>query len=219
MNKYFTFLGPIAAGKGTQAKLVAQKYGFTHISTGEGFRDEVARGTEVGRLIENDMASGLLIADDITNELLKRLLAKIDIKKGFILDGYPRNRAQAEFLDQLLPAMGVKLDRAVLLHLEEAEIVRRISGRFACTNCGAVYNEFSNSTKVAGVCDKCGGREFGRRADDREELVKVRLGQYRDAIGPILDYYRPRGLLSEIDASAGDMAATLREIEKVVENG
>jgi len=217
LKKYLTCIGPIAAGKGTQSEKISGKYGFAHISTGQLFRNEIAAGTEVGRIaVKEGMNDGILVDDETTNALVKKTLSAIDLSKGFVFDGYPRRLAQAIACDEILAEFGIGLDRVILLNIPEEEIIRRVSGRYQCTACKAVYNDGGNPPKVAGVCDVCGGRQFQCRADDRPELVKTRLEQYWKEINPILDYYREKGIISEIDASINP-EVTFAAIEKVVE--
>ena len=148
MKKYFTFIGPIAAGKGTQAEIISKKYGFLHLSTGQIFRDAIASGSELGMKVKSIIDSGFLVPDALTNEIVKDMLGKIDLSKGFILDGYPRTINQVHALDDMLSELGIELDDAVMITIPEDEIVRRISGRFSCAKCGQNYHDEFNKTKI-----------------------------------------------------------------------
>src|SRR5512136_136797 len=190
-------LGPPGAGKGTQAKLLAQELQVPHISTGDMFRDHKARGTELGKQVDAIMASGGLVPDDVTNEMVKDRLARPDVARGFILDGYPRTTAQAEYLDRLLVSLGRKLDRAVSYEIAQELLVDRMSGRRSCPTCGAVYHVTANPPRKAGVCDR-EGASLVQRDDDRPESVSKRLEEYEVKTEPLKRYYHERGLLSEV---------------------
>ena len=221
IKKYLTFIGPIAAGKGTQSEKVSEKYGFTHLSTGQLFRNEIAADSEIGRKAVNEgINRGMLVDDETTNALVENALSKMDLAKGFVFDGYPRRLAQAIALDKMLSTLGIALERVVLLNLPEDEIIRRVSGRYQCANCKAIYNDIAKRPCKDGVCDscgECGENQFQCRADDSPEIVKTRLDQYWKEINPILDYYRAKGLVSEIDSS-GQPDQTFASVIKVVED-
>ena len=214
-NKYFTFIGPIAAGKGTQAEILCKKYGMYHLSTGQIFRDAMAEETEIGLKVKNIMDNGFLVPDAITNEIVKEKLSSIDLSKGFILDGYPRTINQVYALQDTLSYFNISLSKAVLITITEEETIRRISGRFSCANCGQNYHDELNPTKVAGVCDNCGSNEFKRRSDDKPEIVKTRLKQYFSEVQPIIDFYKEKELLVELKAtnlSVEDVTERLEEL-------
>jgi adenylate kinase len=191
-------LGPPGAGKGTQAKLLTLEYGVPHISTGDMFRDHKARGTELGKKVQAIMDSGGLVTDDITNAMVKDRLSRPDVAKGFILDGYPRTTAQAEYLEGLLKAMGRKLDRVVSYEVAEELVVERISGRRSCPKCGAVYHVSQNPPRRGGFCDK-DDTGLVQRDDDKPENVKKRLQEYADKTWPLKRFYQERKLVSEVD--------------------
>jgi adenylate kinase len=194
-------LGPPGAGKGTQAKMLARDLRIPHISTGDMFRDHKARGTELGRQVDAIMASGALVPDEVTNAMVKDRLSRPDVASGFILDGYPRTTAQAEFLDRLLRSMGQGTGRAVSFEVAESLLVDRMSGRRSCSRCGAVYHVTANPPKAAGTCDR-DGAALVLREDDRPETVKRRLVEYEAKTAPLKRWYQERGSLSEV-AGAG----------------
>jgi adenylate kinase len=203
-------LGPPGAGKGTQAKLLALEYGVPHISTGDMFRDHKARGTELGKKIQAIMDAGGLVTDDVTNAMVKDRLSRPDVAKGFILDGYPRTTAQAEYLEKLLAGLGRKLDRVVSYEVAEELVVERISGRRSCPKCGAVYHVSANPPRRTGVCDK-DGEGLVQREDDKPENVKKRLQEYAEKTSPLKRFYQERALVSDIDGIGtpeGILAAT-----------
>lgn len=196
------FLGPPGSGKGTQAEGVSEKYGIPHIATGDILRDEIARDTELGREIKGYVDRGDLVPDEIVLQIARERLRGDDCREGFLLDGFPRTRAQAEALDRILESMGVKLDAVINLNVDEEEIVRRLTSRRTCRCCGAIYHLIFNPPKRHGVCDNCGG-ELYQRTDDYEETVKERLKTYKAKTEPLLNYYRERGLLMDVDGSPG----------------
>jgi adenylate kinase len=191
-------LGPPGAGKGTQAKLLALDYGVPHISTGDMFRDHKARGTELGKKIQAIMDAGGLVTDDVTNAMVKERLSRPDVAQGFILDGYPRTTAQADYLEKLLASMGRRIDRVISYEVAEELVVERISGRRSCPKCGTVYHVSANPPRRAGVCDK-DGTSLVQRDDDKPENVKKRMQEYADKTWPLKRFYQERKLVSEID--------------------
>jgi len=209
-------LGPPGAGKGTQAKLLVQAYGIPHISTGDMFRDHIARDTELGKKVKAITASGQLVPDEVTNALVKERLSRPDVARGFILDGYPRTVPQAEYLEGLLRSLGRKLDRVISYEVAEEMIVERISGRRSCPKCGAVYHVSQNPPRKTGLCDR-DGEGLVQRPDDRPENVHVRLEEYAGKTEPLKRFYREKGLLSEVDgvgSTEGILAATRRILER-----
>ncbi|HEX7487673.1 MAG TPA: adenylate kinase [Anaeromyxobacteraceae bacterium] len=203
-------LGPPGAGKGTQAKLLAQAYGVPHISTGDMFRDHKARGTELGKKIQAIMDAGELVTDDVTNAMVKDRLARPDVASGFILDGYPRTTAQAEYLEQLLQSLGQSIDRVLSYEVAEELVVERISGRRSCPKCGAVYHVSANPPRRTGSCDK-DGAALVQRDDDKPENVKKRMQEYADKTWPLKRFYQERGKVAEVEGvgtPAGILAAT-----------
>jgi adenylate kinase len=208
-------LGPPGAGKGTQAKLLSLEYGIPHISTGDMFRDHKARGTELGKKIQAIMDAGGLVTDDVTNAMVKDRLSRPDVAKGFILDGYPRTTAQAEYLEKLLQSMGRKIDRVLSYEVPEELVVERISGRRSCPKCGAVYHVSSNPPRGTGVCDK-DDTGLVQRDDDKPENVKKRMQEYADKTWPLKRFYQERKLVSEIEGVGtpeGILSATRAALE------
>ncbi len=191
-------LGPPGAGKGTQAKLLARAYGIPHVSTGDMFRDHKARGTEIGKKIQAVMDAGGLVTDDVTNAMVNDRLARSDVAKGFILDGYPRTTSQAEHLQRLLASMGRGIDRVVSYEVAADLVVERIGGRRSCPRCGTVYHVTASPPRKAGRCDK-DDAVLVQRDDDRPENVKKRMQEYADKTEPLKRFYEERRLIAEID--------------------
>lgn len=216
MKKYFTFIGPIAAGKGTQAEIISKKYGFLHLSTGQIFRDAIASGSELGMKVKSIIDSGFLVPDALTNEIVKDMLGKIDLSKGFILDGYPRTINQVHALDNMLSELGIELDDAVMITIPEDEIVRRISGRFSCAKCGQNYHDEFNKTKIAGVCDNCGSHDFIRRNDDKPEVIKTRLQHYYSEVEPIVEFYKKQEKFLKLEATNLSIEEVTNKLEKLL---
>lgn len=208
-------LGPPGAGKGTQAKLLEDKKGFKQLSTGDMLRGAVAAGTEMGRKAKEVMDKGQLVSDDIVISIISERLDKPDVKKGFILDGFPRNTAQAEALDRMLEVKGLKLDAVIEMKVDDEELVKRIAGRYTCAKCGKGYHDAFEKPKVAGVCDVCGSTEFVRRADDNEKTVRDRLVVYNKQTAPLVDYYGRTGVLHKVNGMA-DIGVVTRQIEDVL---
>jgi adenylate kinase len=206
-------LGPPGAGKGTQAKMLARELRVPHISTGDMFRDHKARGTELGKQVDAIMASGALVPDEVTNAMVKDRLGRPDVAGGFILDGYPRTTAQAEFLDLLLRSLGQGAGRALSYEVAEELLVDRLSGRRSCSRCGAVYHVTANPPKSAGTCDR-DGAPLVLRDDDTPETVKRRLAEYEAKTEPLKRYYHERGTLSRIEGAGSpeDILAATRQV-------
>ena len=207
-------LGPPGAGKGTQARRLMDAHGIPQLSTGDMLRAAVAAGTELGRMAGEVMARGDLVSDDIIVGMIAERIARSDCANGFILDGFPRSRAQAVALDAMLAENGLALDRVIEMTAVDDALVERIVGRYTCSDCGAGYHDRFQTPKVEGVCDVCGGSAFERRADDSEETVRSRLSVYRDRTAPLLPYYRAKGMLREVDGMAGidDVTAQIRAV-------
>lgn len=192
-----TLLGPPGSGKGTQAKLLSERFGWLHLSTGDMLREAVASRSLLGEAAKKYMDQGLLVPDELVIEMLVQRIGRPDAAEGFILDGYPRTRAQAEALEQALDQVGKVLDLAPHIVVPDEELMRRLGGRWICRNCGAIYQEASHPPRVAGRCDRCGG-ELYQREDDKPETVARRLaGQKPPA--DLLSFYRERGKLVEIN--------------------
>jgi len=213
--RILVLLGPPGAGKGTQAKRLERAYGIVQLSTGDMLRAAVASGSDLGREAKDVMDAGKLMPDAIMTEIISNRIEQPDCANGFILDGFPRTRAQAEALDALLDRKGLALDKVVELKVDEQALVERVSGRFACAKCGAGYHDKFQPPKQAGICDVCGSTEFIRRADDNAETVRARLSAYREQTAPILPYYRDKGVLVEVDGMA-DIDEVTRQIEHVL---
>lgn len=216
MSKYFTFIGPIAAGKGTQAEILCDKYGMYHLSTGQIFREAIKQETEIGLRVKNLIDNGFLVPDALTNEIVKEKLSTLDLHKGFILDGYPRTINQVYELNKTLKMFDISLTKAVLITVSEEETIRRISGRFTCSQCGHNYHDEFNRPQVEGVCDICGSKEFTRRKDDRPEVIKTRLKQYFSEIQPIINYYKEEGLLTELEATGLSVKEVTEKLEALL---
>jgi len=202
------FLGPPGAGKGTQARDLAQEWGVLHLATGDMLREAVTAGTALGREAKGHMDQGALVPDDVIIRMMAERLGAADAVRGFILDGFPRTIAQAEALARLLKDLGQTLDTVVYFDVTEPELLRRLTGRRVCRACGHTYHVTSSPPTRAGVCDACGG-ELYQREDDGEATVRNRLEVYRRQTEPLLDYYRQRSLLAPV--SGEGPVATIRD--------
>jgi adenylate kinase len=210
------FLGPPGAGKGTQARRVAARWGVLQIATGDLLREAVAAGTKLGHEAKRYMDAGELVPDGVIIGLAGETLDRPEARKGFVLDGFPRTLAQAEALDRLLQERGIGLDRVILFAVDDAELVRRLTGRRVCRQCGRNYHlEFSPPARP-GVCDACGG-ELYQRTDDEEATVRRRLAVYQRDTRPLVEYYRRKGLLREIPAN-GTVDAVAEAVQKALED-
>jgi len=198
--------GPPGAGKGTQAKFISEEFNIPHISTGDILRENVREGTPLGKKAKAYMDKGALVPDELLIDLIKERLQKPDTRRGFLLDGYPRTPAQAKALDVILDDVNKKLDAVVNIDVGANELVRRLGGRLTCRKCQASYHIKSNPPKVPGVCDQCGS-ELYQRADDTEAAIKNRIAVYNKQTQPLIDYYKKKGLLIDIDGE--------REIDEV----
>jgi len=193
------FLGPPGSGKGTQAALLKEAFGFCQVSTGDILRQAVAGGTPLGLQAKACMDAGELVPDPVVIGIVQEKLAGPECRKGFVLDGFPRTTGQAEALDAILHDFSAPIDRAVAFRVDDEAVVGRLSGRRTCAKCQAMYHVSFAPPRVAGVCDRCGG-ELVQRPDDREEVIRQRLRVYEENTRPLLDYYRGRGQLVEIPA-------------------
>jgi len=196
-------LGPPGAGKGTQARMLEERFGLVQLSTGDLLRGAVAAGTEAGKAAKAVMEAGKLVSDEIVLAVLKDRLDQPDVVSGTILDGFPRTAAQAEALDDLLLARQQQIDAVISLKVDDEAMVERVSGRYTCAACGEGYHDRFKQPAEAGICDKCGGTEMKRRADDNAETVRTRLSAYHADTAPLIDYYAARGTLTEIPAMGG----------------
>ncbi len=214
-TKVITLLGAPGAGKGTQAKILADKFGYKHVSTGEVLREAVSQGTPLGAKVKAVMEAGELVSDDLVSEIVRERVTGPDAARVFILDGYPRNVAQARYLDDL----GDRIDLYVIdLTLEEEAAVKRLSGRRYCSACGKIYNVFFSPSVKEGICDACGSA-LQQRKDDAEEVIKERFRVYRQQTAPVVDFYSGRPNFFEIDGNrepddiAGEMSCLVGELE------
>lgn len=203
-------LGPPGAGKGTQSAGLVERHGMRQLSTGDMLRAAVKAGTPVGLAAKAVMDRGELVSDEIVSSLIDENLASMPVTQGAIFDGYPRTEAQAEQLDAILAKNGRSLDHVIELGVDVDALVERITGRFSCAHCGALYHDTANPPAVAGVCDACGSTEFKRRPDDNEETVRTRMEEYRAKTAPILPGYEARGIVARVDGMA--------EIEEVAQS-
>lgn len=193
-------LGAPGAGKGTQAKMIAEKYGIPHISTGDIFRYNIKNGTELGKEAKKYMDQGLLVPDELTVKILLDRVAQDDCKNGYVLDGFPRTIPQAEVLEEALTKLGDKIDYAINVEVPDENIVKRMGGRRACVNCGATYHIEHVPPKKEGICDNCGS-ELILRDDDKPETVKNRLSVYHKQTQPLIDFYNGKGVLRTVDGT------------------
>jgi adenylate kinase len=208
-------LGPPGAGKGTQAKRLQQSRGLVQLSTGDMLRAAAASGSDIGQAAKVIMDAGKLVPDDIMVRMIAERIDQPDCAKGFILDGFPRTLPQAEALDRMLAERGRRLDAVIEMVVDNEALVERIAGRFTCAKCGQGFHERFRRPKTDGLCDRCGGTEFTRRADDKPEVVRGRLGVYARDTAPLLPYYEARGLLRKVDGMA-DVDSVGRQIDAVV---
>lgn len=208
-------LGAPGAGKGTQAKMIASKYGVPHVSTGDIFRANIKNGTELGKKAKEYMDQGLLVPDELTVDLVIDRLSQDDCKNGYILDGFPRTIPQAEALDAALAKRGEKMDYAIDVNVPDENIVSRMSGRRACVGCGATYHIVHNPSKKGELCEVC-GEKLILRDDDKPETVQKRLTVYHDQTQPLIDYYTEQQILKAVDGTQ-DMNDVFTAITKILE--
>jgi adenylate kinase len=200
MGPVLILLGPPGAGKGTQARMLEEDFGLVQLSTGDLLRAAVAAGTEAGKKAKAVMEAGQLVSDDIVLAILKDRMTQPDVQKGVILDGFPRTAGQAAALDKLLAAAGQRVTAAISLEVEDEAMVARVSGRFTCAACGEGYHDEFKQPAQAGVCDKCGGTAFKRRADDNAETVRDRLAAYHAQTAPLIAHYDRLSVLERVPA-------------------
>ena len=207
-------LGAPGAGKGTQAKMIADKYQVPHISTGDIFRANIKNGTELGKEAKKYMDQGLLVPDELTVKLLLDRVAQDDCKNGYVLDGFPRTIPQAEVLENALKELNEAIDYAINVDVPDENIVNRMSGRRACLACGATYHIVHIPTKVEGICDRC-GKELVLRDDDKPETVQKRLDVYHEQTQPLIDFYSERNILKTVDGTV-DMQDVFKAITDIL---
>ena len=207
-------LGAPGAGKGTQAKRIAEKYGVPHISTGDIFRANIKEGTELGKKAKSYMDQGLLVPDELTCDLVVDRISQPDAQKGYVLDGFPRTIPQAEALTAALEKRGEKIDYAINVDVPDANIIARMSGRRACLNCGATYHIINLPSKKEGICDVC-GEKLVLREDDKPETVKKRLEVYHEQTQPLIEHYNKKGALLTVDGTK-DIKVVFDEITAVL---
>jgi len=208
-------LGPPGAGKGTQARMLEEAFGLVQLSTGDLLRAAVAAGTEAGKQAKAVMQAGGLVSDEIVLAILKDRMADPDTKRGVILDGFPRTAGQAEALDGLLASTGQRVNSVISMEVEDAPMIARVAGRYTCAACGEGYHDAFKQPAKPGVCDKCGGTEFKRRADDNAETAGARLAAYHAQTAPLIAYYDGWGVLEKIDAMA-DIASVGQDMQAIV---
>ncbi|MDZ4134663.1 MAG: adenylate kinase [Paracoccaceae bacterium] len=206
-------LGPPGAGKGTQAKRLVDERGMVQLSTGDMLRDAKSSGSEMGRRVADVMARGDLVTDEIVIGLIEEKLTGV-AGGGFIFDGFPRTLAQADALERLLAKTGKILDAAIEMQVDDAALVARITGRFTCRDCGAVYHDVTHPTKLPGICDNCGSTVLNRRADDTEAALRIRLMEYYKKTSPLIGYYYAKGRLSSVEglAEVDEVAAAIAKV-------
>lgn len=209
-------LGPPGAGKGTQARILEEDFGLVQLSTGDLLRAAVAAGTEAGQKARAVMEAGQLVSDDIVLAILKDRMAEPDVARGIILDGFPRTDGQAAALDGLLAQAGQRVNAAISMDVDDEAMVGRVSGRFTCAGCGEGYHDEFKHPAQAGVCDKCGGTAFKRRADDNAETVRERLKAYHAQTAPLIAYYEAKGVLQRVDGMQ-DIAVVRKALAAVTQ--
>ncbi|MCR1901069.1 adenylate kinase [Ligilactobacillus apodemi] len=209
-------MGLPGAGKGTQAEKIVDQYNIPHISTGDIFRAAMKNNTPMGLEAKSYINKGELVPDEVTNGIVKERLAKDDVDNGYMLDGFPRNMAQAEALDQFGAELGKPLNCVINIHVDPESLMERLTGRYICRNCGATYHKIFNPTKVEGTCDRCGQHEFYQREDDKPETVKNRLEVNIKMNTPLLDFYKKQGILHEVDGNQ-DIDKVFADIKAVLD--
>jgi len=192
-------IGAPGAGKGTMSELITKNFDVVHVSTGDMLREAVRNGTEVGRKAQEYMNKGELVPDSIIHDIIAERLSADDMKNGFLFDGYPRTKAQAEDLDDILNTLKMKIDGVIVLDIADETLTKRITGRRICKNCGEIYNIYFGAPKVEGICDKCGS-PLTQRKDDNVESLVTRLEAYHASTKPVIDYYEEKGVVKKVDA-------------------
>ena len=196
-------MGLPGAGKGTQAEKIVATYGIPHISTGDMFRAAMQQQTELGLKAKSFMDKGELVPDEVTNGIVKERLQQADTEKGFLLDGFPRTQAQAEALDKIMQDLNRSIDAVINIEVNPEILMQRLTGRIICRNCGSTYHKTNNPPKVEGTCDRCGSHDFYQRKDDKPETVENRIQINIEQSKPILNYYKAKGILRNVDGESG----------------
>lgn len=197
--KNVIFLGPPGCGKGTQAEMIISTLDYIKVSTGDLLRNIAKQNNSLGEKIHNILTQGILVGDEIVNELIDNFFSEVPLDKGIILDGYPRNVEQARSLELILQKYNKAVDVVLYFDLPEDILVKRITGRYTCNKCGAIYNTYFNNTKISEECDKCGSHDFNKRSDDSEIVIVERLKVFNNSTAPLLEYYKDK--LMRVDAN------------------
>jgi len=205
-------MGKPGAGKGTQSTKILEYYQLTHISTGDIYREEMAKDSEIGKIAKNYISKGELVPDDVTNDIVSGVLSKKNYPNGFMLDGYPRTIAQAIALDKMLKDLGISLSAVINVEVDDSVLLERMAGRRVCSNCNATYHISFHPSKVEGICDLC-GHKLIQRADDKESSVLNRLRIYNEKTRPLLEYYKDKNLLFVVDGEKSK-----EEVFQVIKN-
>ena len=214
--KNIMFIAPPAAGKGTQAEIITAKYNIPHISTGDILREIAKEDSEIGNYVAETMASGKLVKDEITYQLIEERLSREDCKNGFIIDGFPRNLDQAIEYDKILAKLGYDIGNVFLLNIETKTLEKRITGRRVCEDCNAIYNinDTAKAPQVESVCDKCGGKLYQRK-DDNLESFQTRFAMYQEKTEPIIEHYRKQNVLHEINSNC-EFDEVFKQIDEII---
>ena len=213
--KNIVLMGPAGSGKGTQAEYIVKNFGLLHLSTGEMLRAEVATGSELGLEIKKVIDDGFLVSDDLMVKLIKNRIEKEDAKNGVIFDGFPRTLEQAIALDKMLNDINKSISHVIYLYADDSILLGRITGRYACSKCGAGYHDISKKPKKEGVCDKCGSSDFFRRDDDNAEAVTKRLKIFHDLTKAVIPYYKEQGKVFEVDGEK-EITIGAEQINKIL---
>jgi adenylate kinase len=211
---YIILLGAPGAGKGTQAEILRERFGLVHVSSGDLFRENVSKQTPLGKLAKSYMDKGELVPDDVTIQMVMERISRPDCARGVVFDGFPRTDAQARALDSALAKEGKKIGGVLFVKVQDEALIQRLSARWICASCGAVYNMLSNPPKIVGKCDNDGG-VLGQREDDKPETVRRRLDVYRNQTTPLIDYYRQAQLLRETDGEQSIELVTAQVVKIV----
>ena len=215
MARYIVLLGPPGAGKGTQAELISEKFGLVHVSTGDLFRENLKKQTELGKLAQTFMSRGALVPDDVTSAMVRERLSRPECKKGALLDGFPRTPSQADALAEMLKEFESRVTLVPYITVPPAMLIERLSGRWTCKSAGHIFHEKYNPPRMLGVCD-LDGSELYQREDDKPETVENRIKVYNEQTTPLIDYYRDSQLLAEVDGTQAIEDVT-RDLVKLVE--